>query len=369
MSHRGVCPKCAKKYRVPHDRREWRCKECDVALELEPREPDGRACPACGVEVGENDRYCEECGARLAPGEDAAGDDAHAPGEKRAAASEMRKAEQRVRLIRAVFVANLLLLGFTFVLLFFADEVPLVPVVLVGAILALCLFGLTQLRRRPFPVTLALALLDTLALVLGLLQGQVSFLAILKTAGFWVITYQAARLTALAREFPELYAAKRMRGEHLTHERGRPGALSRKHRGTGRARRDWKALAMTAVVAVVLVAGGTFYFAEEGPPDPGPSLERFRVAWNEGHVGELAGFSRSENQAKRERSFSNALESYEWGARFPNAETVSWEERDGSTIEVLLHTIAGDAPMRFQWERDRWVMTSLSFSGVKDWRP
>ena len=38
MSLLATCPDCHKKYRVPHADKEWRCKACDVPLELEESE-------------------------------------------------------------------------------------------------------------------------------------------------------------------------------------------------------------------------------------------------------------------------------------------------------------------------------------------
>ena len=140
MALLASCPDCRKKYRVPHAEREWRCKVCDVPLELEePEEPE------------------EEAPAR-------------SKAEQKVAAVKMRKAMGRVRILRAfLFLAMLAAVVQLLIVVGFAwsGRVPLG----IGALaLAWCAVnvGLVQLaihslERRPFPVTLSLASLATLS--------------------------------------------------------------------------------------------------------------------------------------------------------------------------------------------------------------
>ncbi len=371
MELRGVCAACHKRYKVPHARKEWRCKVCEEPLEIVEVE-EALACPACGASVGAEDKYCEACGedlTRASGGETRPGERARrSSGERRSASAEMRAAEKRVRWIRWVLGFNIFTTGLLLLLLISAAGWSPI-LLLVGTVLALNFYGLVQLRRRPFPVCLTLALLSTVTTLLDLFFGAGTGGGVLGTVFYWVATYHAARWTALAREFPDLYGARKLRGEHLRTAKGGKSALAGRHRGRGRAPRDWTAIGISAgAVAVVLVVG-FLMLKEPAPDDPGPTLERVRIAWNNGYEAELAGFWPAESQEKRERTFRSIRKRYEWSERFPQAEILRADEQQGEHLSATLVTEGGDVTMRFTWNGDRWEMTRLGLTQVSDWRP
>ena len=36
----ATCPDCQKRFRVPHDRKDWNCKTCDAVLEIVQDTPE-----------------------------------------------------------------------------------------------------------------------------------------------------------------------------------------------------------------------------------------------------------------------------------------------------------------------------------------
>jgi len=346
----------------------------EEATEAEPARGAAPRCSACGEPHEAGARFCEDCGADLSSGERAG---RRSPGEQRAAAVEMRRAVRRVGFLQAILVLYLLqcLLLTSILSLALLGGEPVLPAFLVsGLLLSLSVLGLVLVRRRPFPIALTMALIESLSFVLMLGFGGASYWALgwsaLRVALMWGATFQAARLTGLAREFPDLYQSRRLRGEHLG-PRGRTQgeSLSGKHKGRGTRTRDRSGLWFA--VGGVALAGVVAFFLMRPPslPDPMPSVEGFRSAWNGGDVAAMASYTRADRQARRRRIFVKAQESYEWGDVFPEAEELEVTGDSRGDLKVVMHTVGGDVPMQFEWQNERWELTSLSFKGVKDWRP
>lgn len=389
MTLRAHCSACNKAYRVPHDRKPWSCKACGETLELEadsdaapvsvegpePEREAAPACSACGTPHGPDARFCEDCGVDLASGRRWL---RQAPGEQRAAATEMRRAVRRVGFLRAVLVLyviqGVLLTGLSAVAVFRGGEPLLLALFFSVTLLVLSVLGLLFVNRRPFPIALAMALIDTLSLALAFAFNDVSLWGaawgLVRVALMWGATYQAARLTALAREFPDLYQSRRLRGEHLgARGRGEGESLSRKHKGRGARTRDRSGLWLALGGVVVAALAAFFLLRPPGLPDPLPSVEGFRTAWNAGDVEAMAGFTRADRQARRRRIFESAKETYEWGDVFPEAGEFDVTREERGDVRVVMTTVGGDVPMQFEWQNERWELTSLSFKGVRAWRP
>ena len=247
------------------------------------------------------------------------------------------------------------------------------------ALVVVTLLCLRQLERNPFPISLAIALLQTLNFTIGIL-GKAGVAQVIG-AGiwalvFWGVTAKCATLSRLAREFPDLYLSKRLRGKHL--EQGaklKPDdSIGRRHRRENRSRSRRSALPFVLILGGIAGVIGAFFLLSRpaGPADPTPVLEDVRRAWNRGDCGALAGFWPPHLQEKREASFKRALERYEWGVRFPEASSITFDEAEieEARITATLETLGGAVPTIFGWDEvDGWVMRSIRFEDVKDWRP
>ncbi len=222
--------------------------------------------------------------------------------------------------------------------------------------LALCVPLLRMLRTNPFPIAFAMTAMVTLEWLLAIQDGESGNWSLIQVLLLLSVTIQAHRLRSLARKYPDLYVARRMRGEHLRHAK----------RGADRTRR-W--IAIACGVAVV-VAGGAFALVQfNQTDDPAPVLARFHTAWNRANVIDLGTFGQDGSEDKLAATFANAMASFHWNLELPAASAVRVRTERGTDVDAELVTEAGAIPFRFSWDGKRWVLTSIRFTAVKDWRP
>jgi hypothetical protein len=374
MSQLAVCPACDKRYRVPDHVAAARCKVCRAPLEFEEsaapeEEPDG-GCPSCGAAVEPGAAFCAGCGEALS---------ADAPpssrGEKRLAAAQMSKAMGRVERLKLFLAFGLAMQCFALLVLvaflLLSDEVSAIAFFVVAitvSMIGLLIYGLRTLERRPFLITLSLALLQTLNVALGFLSGAIPVFPLLLALYFWTATASAAQVERIAREHPDLFLARRMRGET------RQGSAGRRQRQIERdrkaaARRKWVVLGAVGGVLALIGVGAKVVSMLPEEQVPTAVVEGFRDAWNQADVAGLGYFAGQDNRARLERGMGVVMKRYEWAERLPNIESFELGASEGLSQRVRYVTEAGAVPVGFRKEGDRWTWRSVDFRDVKHWRP
>jgi len=399
MSLLARCPSCVKTYRVPHDRKEWHCKSCQGVLELEleatePALPEGVACAACGAISFDAQTFCEECGQALdsAPGE--APRRARRQDEKQASA-EMRRAFKKISYLKMWLTFNFwgsCLLGVGVLLILFLVEfelgVKIVMVVAQTISIALAYAAVRLVERNPFPVITALAGLQTLSAVWSFYDEGPFVFGAIWAAFLWMLAGLAAQVTRLAKQYPDLYLSRRMRGEHLTAGgKGDPGSSGAGRRSAVRRANEIKQKrksmlimggAVLALVALVLVfdarnkSGATPARASNRTtslPSPEAAIERFRSAWNAGDIPAMVAEAKPSLASKLERALKSLGKRYDWGTRFPPLGDADWQEATATSLRVYYSTDVGEFPVRFSLLDGRWVLRTITTSEIKDWRP
>ena len=402
MSLRATCHPCSKAYNVPHDRKQWRCKVCDSVLELDAVEPaleesEARACHDCGaLNFGEG-AFCEECGEPLDEGEGLS--PSLTPKE---AAIEMRKSMKRVRRLKTFIGINLVFallvtLGLIGLIVRHAENLTGGEIAII-AVLRLIVLGLSYaayhyLDRKPFPIVVALAALKTLDTVWEFIDSGPWIVTAVWAALLWWLAVDAAQLSRLAKEHPDLYLARRMRGEHITHKAGRGrrahstdreiGAVRTRASGRGKAETNWwvlgGVLATVAglIVAVVMVTskgsgsqGGSSKTVLAAPTvSPRAATEAFRTAWNSHSIDALANLTKESLREKMRASLAGLGDRYDWGPHFPQLDAAKFSEPKSGNVRVTFPSEAGEFPVRFTFEDGAWLVRSIKTSPLKNWRP
>ncbi|MFT4540439.1 MAG: hypothetical protein ACI835_002890 [Planctomycetota bacterium] len=377
----ATCPECHKRFRVPHDRKEWKCKDCDVVLELEAE--DEVSCPECDAPIEAGAHFCEGCGASLGGGDEKAAKRKKA--EEVDAGVQMREARKVIvrlqRWLSVVLVFRILGLASAIFVVFAAlsptgGDMGLAVLVLglVGLDLGLLILVRSQLSKRPFPAALTLASIATLTLLLNVFTLEAEGLALLISLGivalfpafYWYVVLKAAMLTRLAEEFPDLFLSKRMRGEHDHRTSGGRGSVNQHSRE--RIKRDRKPPYVILSVLGVLLITVIVYGLMNRPSSPEEVLDSISQAWNEKDFNAVSNFVASESREKWVRNLEKAPKIYDWGDDWPAVLEYSYEV-DEDVVSVDFLTEAGSLPFKMRWSREsEWTLYQMSFRDVKDWK-
>lgn len=70
-----------------------------------------------------------------------------------------------------------------------------------------------------------------------------------------------------------------------------------------------------------------------------------------------------------ERSLRSLGSRYHWGRSLPPLASAEWGEPTGTSLRVHYSSVAGDFPVQFTFVDGRWVLRTMTTSGLKDWRP
>ena len=271
--------------------------------------------------------------------------------ERRQAAADLRAGHRALFAVRSLLTVRLV----AGVLISLVQPIGWIPT-------AACAAALFLLRHRPFEAVLGVTLLD---LALLAVHGEVPRTGPMLThLGLWAATQQAWKLDRARRAHPDLYGARKLRGEHLTGDVPLD-PISERRRGR-RSRGDSGALGWALGAAVLAGAGLWWTLREPGPSDPGEDLERFREAWNTSSAEDMAAFARPESRSKFERSFLKAERKYGWEEGFPEAAAVEAGASQGERLEAVLHTEDGEVGLKLRWSEAGWQLSGVDFSAVAD---
>ena len=384
------CPDCNKRYHVPHTEKAWRCKVCEAVLVVNggPEEalvPE-ETCPDCGAPQGGDKHFCGECGADLGGGEHLSKDRRRL--ERKERGKIMRRAAKPIQLIRNVLMAwaGLMACYFSLSLLWVYSawgSDSLGPVVAVASVLgielAILVVVIKQLKRRPFPAMLTLAIFRTTTfalfeastLVQSLSAGSVPIIPVISImilVFYWSVTARVAAQAKLFKENPEMYAARRMRGE-TKHLQQRDGAARTRHKARSKMQIPWVAVG-SGVAVVVLGIGGCMWSEHNNKPEPPPeptlptaAIAAFQEAWNASDVEELTKDIQAHRQAKWKAFFHKYADRYSWGTDWPTIKDSVITEQTQTRATIEFATNLGPLVVKLRWNAyEDWDVYGVSYS-------
>lgn len=392
---RARCRDCGKTYRVGDAARERACPACGgavVAIDEEPepeREPEPHAPEASATALlsrkGKPARAAAESIAAGVESEGAA---------RLAASRELGTALRMVAAIRTIYTTNAVIWGLLAALS--------VLVLLVGnsaldddgegafrignAIANVVAFlfmaaGAVFIARRPVPWAVAIAAVSAIncALVVsssGLTVG--SSISVTLTFLLCAAVPFLLRARRVVAAHPDLWAARRFRGEKRETKGGEVYSRSRERAGeaSDRAFRRKLLFGGVAVGGVALVA---VVFDLLSPPTPrevsaarsaaaaaapfDPVVARFRDAWNASRVDEIARFYRTDSREKMGRVFSRLVEKKGWSKALPRlAAPDVVAAKSGTSRQAFFMLEAGGGVVETAWSfgDEGWVLRKLS---------
>lgn len=387
MSLRATCTECNKTYRVPHADRAWHCKVCKSTLEIEAVEaaPQETECPSCGALFFSEETFCAECGETLVSPQKAKDTKKKA---RQVATKESRLTMRRVERLKTWVTANLVITGLWSVLVFaliYALRSPLLETLL-GIGIQLVILGLAVLsrvfvQRRPFPVMLILASFSTLSTLFGLLvslavpeltiifSGRAVF-----TLVTWFLTFEAAQVSRILRQNPDMYLAKKLRGEHRAHADDDDATMSDVRRKTrareqAKQRQFWTRIAYAGAAVLVLAFGGFAYKVIAAPPSPEAALEEFRQNWNSVDREALVASALETKRPSLERSFRLIKTRYEWGEQLPALEKAEWKQSKPEKVRAYFSSQGARLRIDMVYSDGRWQLDQINPGELKHWRP
>jgi|GEM_PF-5595413 len=334
---------------------------------------------------------CPSCGGALtAPGEAPAPSRAarspggtRGPGRRVPQTSDTRQlanralatAKQNLLMIRLALITPAVLCGVLFVLVLLVFKGPLDWAVwLMGSVAVTAAVAAVFVLRQPLLCTLLNALLATplgVMAVLGLLTGTVSLpglLTVMLAVTFWMAVGMAASTQRLMRRFPDLYAARALRGEST----GRHADAARLE-----ARRRFKRTLWIGAALVLVLVGLPLLWVTLGgwggsatPPEPlaPPGLPfssaetAWREAWNADQLPAVKALLAESEKARKEPFLDRMIKKRSW-TPLPRLEPADVEE-SGEHRRIARYALDGfdaDLVLYWEWERTRWVVVNLSF--------
>jgi zinc ribbon protein len=355
--HRATCDECGKVYRVADAGRTHRCKACGGAVRVSVKEAEESAieailtCPSCAAPNRSDARFCKACGAALAERGSATDRTPKDELERTLATRELTSTFDILRTLRFLYVifAVLALLALAASIWLVLRQAPTggdviadveLPWIRWGfglALAAVYVVGAWKVVSQPFVWSLILASLTTLNAVVGLLQSGIGLwnsFGIGLAALLWAAVPPASRVQRLLREFPDLLAARRLKGERLTLDREKLAARTNPRAVEARklaARRTALSYlgggaAFVALVAIAWVwSKGTERPAESATTTTLPAFEpvaaKFIETWNASKHDEIVPFFQGRYQELRRRQLKSVFTRRHWDQKLP---TIGW---------------------------------------------
>ena len=371
------CTICSKSYRVPHKDKDWHCKVCREVLVFadEPEAaPKSTECSSCGALFFGEESFCEECG------EDLTQTVASKKEDTRLAGAEMRRATKRVARLKSWITYNLVMSVLTSIavaaIVMIGDLDPgmnLVLILVQSLSLGLAIFSRVFYERRPFPIVVSLAALQTLFAILALVAGERWIPIAAWAAGLWLLSLDAAQVTRLARQYPDLYLSRRMRGEHLTSKDGSPSESRAQRRIREDARRAskklWIRIGVASATVFIALVSFAAYKISTAPPSPEAAIARFQKAWNAEDLNSVIAEATDSHEASLGRSLQKMVKRYEWGDQLPHLDSSGWKERGPGKARAKYEGEAGVLVILLEFEQGRWGFIAIDARDVKTWRP
>lgn len=310
-----ACPSCGASYTLgAAPPPTFTCRKCSTVMDLSAFGP--------AVPAPRASRFHDESDAS-----------ALGPEERREAARELGKAMKFVRVLKDSYWAGAVLLALPLVVMLISGTFSWVALVLL-ALFAVFVLGILRLDRNPVPWSTFIAVVATalvgipwlVTLATGArLRVGVDLLALVAVVGYWVAVGLATRVQRVVRRYPDLWMARRMRGDTIDDEIA--GATT-KHRDRVREekRRGRRRLLLVGGVAAVAVAALLLFREREPeppPPPPPPAVdvadfaERFRSAWNNGSVAAIEGHFQPSSRDRFSRTLGKILERRGWTEQRP----------------------------------------------------
>lgn len=286
---------------------------------------------------------------------------------RQAADAELRVARSRLAFVRGFLWFFLLVNSLIAGLWFLTGQVAFGAVA--SAFAALYLVAILSLHRYPFGWTLTLAALQTLSVVLSILQGQFPIFWTIVTVMLWGAVPVTARASRLLREHGDVLDAKRMRSRSV---KDAPRAEARLHAEERRRAERIRTLRTAGLAAfLALLVGGGGYWAvriSERPLPLEPRLAAFEAALARGDVATAETICSDDVRGAKWRSACRILEREGWlpgGVALREPQTV----RSGERLAEI-HYALPRGVMKTGWLRQGrdWYLDGIVFQGVREKR-
>jgi hypothetical protein len=366
------CESCGATYRVSDPARTYPCKSCGGEVRASTGPFKGAVtCSRCGAVNLHGARFCAECGTPLGTSPIAIASEAEAA-ERRAATRELRRAYAPVGAVTWLYrigAAAYAAVTVVAVLALASRDVPLEPGILVVGLSTVLtvtmLMGAIHVLFRPFPWTVAVAVLASLVTVAHLLGPNPLDLAVLFSAAwaavFWVATVPTLRLARLIEEHTDLYIT--LHASRATKRSLQGRSAKERHQRLLRAmrrasRRAWRMSAVAALAVVLASALGTWLVVTRvRPPLLRPVLIELKSAWDAGRLDEVAARFPARTRQVAAARLAGTAEGH-WGSAPPalGEPTIT----DGKGTARVDYSVGGVA-MTTHWtiEQQRWWLTEL----------
>ncbi len=390
MPHVATCPECNKRFRVADPAKTYRCKNCQVDLIVQPKEPE----PESGE--GESDQGEADDAPKKRPSRSSrresndGGDDASADRKARSAArKELAKLDWlRVALLLLLglavieFLFNLIRLGDDGQLLNDGEPLPTwakafgIAVTSIPLVLYFMAWkSLGQRNGKPLLWVLALAFISTVIFVVERMYGpMLSLFTVIDfffwdisngkfprgvsrgifTLGLWYCAIVASRIERIRKENPSAFA------EEIEH--GSATQSLRRRDRTAKQGNHRLQLIIAGLLTLIAV-GGFLAWKSSQPSNPEGTVEDFREAWNLSDQDALSSLARPSKKSKWERTFKRFPRKYEWDSGFPKLGDFIISQRSATTCSVAFDGEEGGMDIYLTWLNGRWTLTGLDPTG------
>ena len=225
--------------------------------------------------------------------------------------------------------------------------------------------------KEPFLWAFLLAAFQTIGTVHSCIEESTLFLegewlsalslvwSIAWCLAFWWLANQAWRLQQQMKQYPELRAVRRLRGERRESAPGAASLRARDRHARSR-RRTLRSFAWIGGVSLALFVAISYAANRANrPPDLAPTLQGLRDRWNSGDVSGVVALCRSDHSTRLESSIRRGLRSRGWEDQLPVlGDFVVTEQGSGQRV-VQYSCEQGLLTLRWRLESQQWTLVSL----------
>ncbi|MDJ0974067.1 MAG: hypothetical protein QNJ98_06370 [Planctomycetota bacterium] len=287
-------------------------------------------------------------------------------------------AVKNLKVLRILFIIDAVLMGLVALLASGAGVDTLAYIALGCGLLAVG--GAIFVVQQPAAWSLVLAIAHSVPAVFAIWIAGLGFvnvnsiLSVLLAVLLWLAVNMALKTTRLLAQYPDVWAARRMRGEVRTDD-----TMGSKHRDAARKRAQKRNLTIVGVVGgVALVIAALVAFKGNGDDRPGGgtaaprakptiALEKtagdFAEAWGlEGMAG-ISPFIADPARSRIARGFNRMIRRHEWNREaFPPISNMRIETVNDWVSEAHFDVKDyGTMRSSWEWDKDRWLLYRVKF--------
>ena len=301
-------------------------------------------------------------------------DPAHDPAMRQEISRVIASAQRGLQGLRMLYIADAGIVGLVFLVALTTDHGWFQ--VAVGGLLAAAVLGAIYVVRFPLPCSIALAVVHSVPAALVAAFGLWSitgYLIVALAALCWMGVHMAKNMQQLIRRYPDVWAAKRARGEGRgADEMGiKWRDQSRRQKAEQRKRMLlFVGLLITVAIAALVLFGGQDD-ANQGDPDSyvapapreplQPRLDRFQASWNGQKLVEIRKYFAKDVEDRKSGLLGKLFRRRKWVEKRP---PITFQKRDSVVAHqvAIFWTIEGEEKLLqtdWQWENDGWWLLDL----------